>query len=126
MAKRINPNLQPSPALAYILGALKGDGYLSERDIQFFISSKTFAESLRRALIQIGLHSKIYIRNRWKSEFIKKLLNKLGWNFHINGPYINNTGTKYYRMTNAKRQEVIQFYAKVNPCIKAPKEVMKA
>jgi len=63
----IHPNLEPSRALAYILGVLKGDGCVSKfrggRTFQYQVilqvKSKPFTFAFKTALRKIGLHPKL-------------------------------------------------------------------
>lgn len=62
---RIFPDLNPSEDLAYILGVLKGDGYVTKNGYQYNVClqsiSKNFVSSFETSLKNIGLHPcKIY------------------------------------------------------------------
>lgn len=52
---RYYPALEPSNPLAYILGALQGDGCIYRSTIQLSVANNVYAESVARALSQIGL-----------------------------------------------------------------------
>lgn len=62
----VHPKLSPSPILAYILGAMLGDGCISEEEHEFhyriILSTRDFefAKSFQDALEKIGIHSKIF------------------------------------------------------------------
>lgn len=65
---RIVPNLQPTPELAYILGTLKGDGYvgLGSRKwapgmVVLKVKPVTFAQSFADAIRTVGLHPHINV-----------------------------------------------------------------
>lgn len=66
----LQPNLKPSPALAYILGVLKGDGniygdrQLGHYRITLEVTDPNFANSFYKALTEIGLHP--FFRKRRK------------------------------------------------------------
>jgi len=61
-----HPNLELSPTLSYVLGVLKGDGYVynyeGRRDhvIGLIVTKQKFAESFKRALEEIGLYTYAY------------------------------------------------------------------
>ena len=58
----IHPNLAPSPSLSYVLGALLGDGCVTEKgyEITLKVRAKEFAESFHQALQAIGLNPIFY------------------------------------------------------------------
>lgn len=62
-----NPNLSPTAELIYILGVLKGDGYVYKRGranvIELTIKSEEFANSFASALRKIGLAPSLWIRS---------------------------------------------------------------
>lgn len=66
-----HPDLLPSPALAYILGVLLGDGWIRyssngkyHYDIGLAVTDRVFAESFKLALEQIRLNPHIYTYKR--------------------------------------------------------------
>jgi len=67
----INPILSSSPVLAYILGVLKGDGFVIERFVRGYkkgevglgVTEEKFARKFLLALIDIGLHPSIWQAN---------------------------------------------------------------
>jgi intein-encoded DNA endonuclease-like protein len=67
---QVHPNLKPSADLAYVLGVLKGDGYVSVDGyghylIRLNVISLTFIKSFRSALLRINLNpQEIIIDNR--------------------------------------------------------------
>ncbi len=66
MGNIISPNLEMTENLAYILGVMKGDGYVthpkgtSNYIVALSVVDREFAESFKTSLENIGLHPKIY------------------------------------------------------------------
>lgn len=71
---QLQPNLTPSPTLFYILGALKGDGWIARRwykkkSYQTFIvlysgigeKARIFAESIAQSMREIGLNPRLWM-----------------------------------------------------------------
>lgn len=54
---KVVPSLEPSEALAYIVGVLKGDGWISGYKIGLNVVSQRFANNFASALQSIGLSS---------------------------------------------------------------------
>jgi len=83
---RLKIDLKPSKDLAYILGVLLGDGWVSKKKgigrysgnylIGLGVTSKEFAQNFREKLRKIGLNPFIYKRElnkqnpRWKDQYI--------------------------------------------------------
>jgi len=60
------PNLSPSPELAYILGVLDGDGYVSGCiQIALGVKDEVFAQEFANALQAIGLRAKVRKYDYW-------------------------------------------------------------
>jgi len=77
LRSRSTPNLMPSPSLAYILGALLGDGYINNgRRITLQVKDILFAKSFAAALRNIGLNSGVcragrnmFLAYAWSASF---------------------------------------------------------
>ena len=61
VVRKLNITKDDSPALAYILGVLVGDGTVHKNRIQLKVKSKVFVEAFSRALSEIGLKPKVYL-----------------------------------------------------------------
>jgi len=62
---RNQPDLEPSKDLFYIIGVVHGDGVIYQNStnswiIQLQCTNKTFADSFRRSLNKLGLHTRFY------------------------------------------------------------------
>ncbi|MHC1623358.1 MAG: LAGLIDADG family homing endonuclease [Candidatus Methanospirareceae archaeon] len=62
-SRRLKPNLQPSPELAYLLGALLGDGCCYDKGsspfVRLSVKEEIFARKVAESLAKIGLRPRI-------------------------------------------------------------------
>lgn len=83
ITKKTDPNLSPSPVLAYILGVLKGDGWISNTKrsgekknyyryfVHLQVADLEFAQEFKESLIRLGLNPLLekYYRKEWRQGF---------------------------------------------------------
>jgi len=63
------PNLEPSPALSYILGVIDGDGSISnDGQIQLGVKDLEFAREFEKALKAIGLRANVIKDDHWNKD----------------------------------------------------------
>jgi len=77
LGKKQYPNLEPSPALAYVLGILDGDGNVSGYDrTQLGVKDRVFAKAFAEALRAIGLRARVGKDGHWNKSLKRQYY---GW-----------------------------------------------
>jgi intein-encoded DNA endonuclease-like protein len=66
--KKIKFNLNPSPELAYIVGAFLGDGSISKKGVIEFLGEKEFMEEIRKNVSRIKMEGTLGIIKKCKYE----------------------------------------------------------
>lgn len=77
-ANQINPRLEYSPALSYVLGVVLGDGWVYSNKHAYFIGleaqDRKFCESFKAALLKIGLKPSTFKADKyWRTTCSSKL-----------------------------------------------------
>lgn len=76
---KLNPSLELSPELSYILGVLKGDGFCyctgNNKNIVLNVNDKDFATSFAEGLRRINLHPKVFSLAKYESSTTKWRVN---------------------------------------------------